>query len=113
MGDSELHTTVGEFVEGLLCQDRYYTTVFPRLPMSIKKQLEVKLATIPQYRKRTKCNLELLDVFHHKGVRIEANIDGEWIPGTTVELIEDAPSRLKLRVNLENDTVGIIHIGKV
>jgi len=110
--DSDLHTTIGEFVEGLLSQDRYYSTVFPRLPMNTKKQLEVKLATISQYRKRTRCNLELLDVYHHEGVRIEANINGEWIPGTTIELVEDAPSRLKLRVNLDSSE-EVVHIGKV
>merc|ERR1712061_340408 len=50
--DSEWHTTIGEFVEGLLSQDKYYYTVLPRFPMSVKRQLEAKLAPITQFRKR-------------------------------------------------------------
>merc|ERR1711957_303532 len=49
--DSEWRTTIGEFVEGPLIQDKYYVTVLPRLPMSAKRNLEAKLAPITQYRK--------------------------------------------------------------
>merc|ERR1719201_811932 len=111
--DSEWFTTIGEFVEGLLSQDKYYSTVLPRLPMSTKRQLEAKLAPIPQYRKRTKANLELLDVYKVENVKIEANSSGDWIPGWTAELIDDAPSRLKVRVRLEDRTEEVVHLGKV
>lgn len=111
--DSDFYTTIGEFVEGLLSQDKYYSTVLPRLPMSTKRQLEAKLAPIPQYRKRTKANLELLDVYKVENVKIEANSSGDWIPGWTAELIDDAPSRLKVRVRLEDRTEEVVHLGKV
>lgn len=111
--DSEWRTTVGEFCEGLLSQEKYYSTVLPRLPMSTKRQLEAKLAPIPQYRKRTKANLDLLDVYRTENVRVEANTSGDWLMGTTVELIDDAPSRLKVRVRLEDDTEEVVHLGKV
>lgn len=111
--DSEYYTTLGEFCEGLLSQDKYYSTVLPRLPMSTKRMLEAKLAPIPQYRKRTKYNLDLLDVYRLENVRIEANTNGDWITGTTIELMDDAPSRLKVRVRLEDSTEDIVHLGKV
>lgn len=111
--DSEWFTTIGEFVEGLLSQDKYYSTVLPRLPMSTKRQLEAKLAPIIQYRKRTKANLDLLDVYRLEHVKIEAISHGDWISGTTLELVDEHPSRLKVRVRLEDSTEEIIHIGKV
>jgi pre-mRNA-splicing factor 38B len=111
--DSEWFTTVGEFVEGLLSQDKYYSTVLPRLPMSTKRQLEAKLAPLIQYRKRTKANLELLDVYRLENVKVEANVNGDWLSGITLELIDDAPSRLKVRVRLEDSSEETVHLGKV
>jgi len=111
--DSEWRTTIGEFVEGLLSQDKYYSTPLPRMPMSTKRQLEAKLAPIPQSRKRTKANQELLEVYREEGVKIEANPFGDWIGGTVIELIEDAPSRLKVLVRMEDDTEEVVHLGKV
>mmetsp|Transcript_69481 Transcript_69481/g.186370 ORF Transcript_69481/g.186370 Transcript_69481/m.186370 type:complete len:353 (-) Transcript_69481:57-1115(-) len=111
--DSEWRTTVGEFVEGLLSQDKYYSTPLPRLPMSTKRTLEAKLAPIPQCRKRNKCNLDILDAYREEGVKVEANPHGDWVPGTVVELIEDAPSRLRVVVRLADGTEETVSLGKV
>jgi len=109
--DSEM--TMGEFVEMLLIEDKYYSVPLPRLPMSSKRQLEAKLAPIPQTRKRNAANLALVDVYNKKGVQIEANYNGKWTPGTTLELIDDAPSRLKVRVQLESLGEEVVPLGKV
>eukprot|EP00439_Symbiodinium_sp_Y106_P013030 s1755_g1.t3 len=101
--DSEWRTTIGEFVEGLLSQDKYYSTVLPRLPMSTKRQLEAKLAPIPQSRKRAKSNLAFLEVYREQGVKVEVSYEGDWLTATTLELIEDIPSRLKVLVKMEHD----------
>lgn len=111
--DSEWRTTIGEFVEGLLSQDKYYSTVLPRLPMSTKRQLEAKLAPIPQSRKRSKSNLAFLEVYREQGVKVEISHDGEWLTGTTLELIEDMPSRLKVLVKMEDDTEKVISLGRI
>mmetsp|Transcript_132789 Transcript_132789/g.322670 ORF Transcript_132789/g.322670 Transcript_132789/m.322670 type:complete len:566 (-) Transcript_132789:261-1958(-) len=111
--ESEWHTTVGEFVEGLLSQDKYYSTVLLRLPMSTKRTLEAKLAPVPQCRKRTKANLDLIDVYREAGVRVETNHGADWRAGTTIELVEDAPSRLKVLVRMEDDTEEVVHLGRV
>jgi len=103
---------VGEFVEGLLIQDKYYSTPLPRLPMSTKKKLEANLAPIAQYRKRTKANKDILDVYREAGVRVEMNINGQWRTGRTVELIEN-PYRIKVLIKQDDDTEEEVHLGKV
>lgn len=107
-------TTIGEYVEGLLTQDHYYSAVLPRLPMAVKKHLETRLAQVPQDRKRTKANRRLLDVFGEKGVQIEACTgDGEWREGEVVELLADS-SRPKVRMRFEGgDEEGLVHLGRV
>merc|ERR1740121_2731582 len=106
---------VGEFVEALLSQERYYSVVLPRLPMSAKRQLEAKLATVPQFRKRTQANQRLLDVYRRNDVQIEACLedDGTWQTGWTVELDDSAPTRPKLRVMLKRGREVSVHIGRV
>lgn len=111
--ESDWHTSIGEFVEGLLTQDKYYNVVLPRLPRSTRISLENKLAGVAQYRKRAKANLDLLEVYREEGVRGEANVDGEWRPCVTMEIFEDVPSRLKVLVRLEDDTEETVHLGKV
>jgi pre-mRNA-splicing factor 38B len=112
--DSEWRTTIGEFVEGLLSQEKYYSTVLPRLPMSTKRNLEAKLAPIPQSRKRSKSNLAFLDVYREQGVKVEVNFEGEWYTATCLELVEDTPSRLKVMVRMDNDdSEKMVNLGKI
>lgn len=111
----EWGSTVGEFVEMLMSQDSYYKTVLPRLPVTVKRHLENKLAQVAQYRKRAQANQEVLERFREKGARIEASpTDSEWIPGEIVALIEEPASRMKVRVKFDDDPrEQNIHIGKV
>lgn len=113
--DSDWVTTVGEFVEALLSQERYYSTVLPRLPMSAKRHLEARLAQVPQFRKRTQANQRLLDVYRRSDVRVEAcPEDGTWLLGTTLELDDSVPTRPKLRVLLSGGRgEATVHIGRV
>jgi pre-mRNA-splicing factor 38B len=114
--DSEWRTTVGEYVEGLLSQDKYYSTVVPRLPMSTKRNLEAKLAPVAQCRKRTRANKGILDIYAEEGTKVEAiraNSNGEWDRATVVELVHDNPSRLKVMLRFEDNTEEMVHLGKV
>jgi len=112
--DSDISTTIGEFVEGLMTQERYYNAVFPRLPASVKRQLEGKLAQVPQYRKRAEANQRLLDVYSEAGVQVEAcSAEGEWRAGQTVEIVSTTASRPKIRIRLEDGKTEIVHLGKV
>jgi len=112
--DSEWATTIGEYVEGLLSKDRYYSTVLPRLPMTTKRQVESKLAQVPQYRKRTQANQRLLEVYRQRDVRIEACPDDlAWQSGVTVSLDESSATRQKVRVRLSDGREEVVHIGKI
>lgn len=111
--DSEFRTTIGEYVEGLLSQEKYYNTVLPRLPMGVKRQLEVHLAPIGQYRHRTKSNKNILDEFRRPGTRVEADVRGDWLEGRVVEVDDDPPTRIKIRIRLEDGTEEYAHLGRV
>jgi len=108
-------TTIGEYVEALLTQERYYSTILTRLPMSVKRHLEVRLAQVPQFRKRAQANQRFLDVYRQPGVRIEACLDdGSWYPAEALELVESAPSRMKLRARVDGRREEVtVHLGKV
>jgi pre-mRNA-splicing factor 38B len=109
--DSENQTTVGDYVESILAHDKYFNTVFPRLPNGIKRKLEEKLAPVGQYRKRTKANKEIVDVYREPGTKIEACIDGDWLKATTIELDDGQPTRIKVQVRLEDGVEETVHLG--
>lgn len=111
--DSEFKTTIGEYVEGLLSQDKYYNTVLPRLPMVTKRAVEERLAPLGQNRKRMKANKEIIDTFREAGTKIEANIGGDWLAGTLIELEEDVPTRPKARIRMDDGSEEYVHLGKV
>eukprot|EP00928_Gymnodinium_smaydae_P026576 TRINITY_DN20825_c0_g1_i1.p1 TRINITY_DN20825_c0_g1~~TRINITY_DN20825_c0_g1_i1.p1 ORF type:complete len:556 (+),score=151.73 TRINITY_DN20825_c0_g1_i1:78-1745(+) len=106
-------TTVGEFVEDILTQDKYFSIVLPRLPSSMKRTLQERLAPVSQYRKRAAANKDLLEVYRREGIQVEANVEGEWLPGTTVDLMEDIPSRIKIIVKFEDERELAVHLGKI
>jgi len=113
--DAERNMSIGEYVECLMTQDRYYSTVLPRLPASVKRQLEVHLAGVPQCRKRAQANMRVLDVYHEKGLRIEALLeDGSWHAGESVGFADSAQSRHKLRVRVDGrEGEATVHLGRV
>merc|ERR1711972_663286 len=75
------------------------------------RKLEEKLAPVGQYRKRTKANKEILDVYRDPGTKIEACIDGDWLRGTTTELDDGHPTRVKVQVRLEDGSEDTVHLG--
>jgi len=111
--DADFKTTIGEYVEGLLSQDKYYNTVLPRLPMVTKRHVEEKLAPVGQYRKRTQANKSMLDVFREPGLKVEASIAGEWLIGSVIECDEEMPTRIKLRMRMDDGSEEYVQIGKV
>jgi len=111
--EADAKTTIGEYVETLLSQDKYYTTVLPRLPMATKRLVEEKLAPLMQNRKRMAANKHILDAFREPGIRIECNINGEWLQASLIELDEDPPNRPKIRARLDDGSEEYVHLGKV
>lgn len=111
--ESDWKISIGDYVEGLLRDDKYYNTVLPRLPMVTRRHVEEKLAPLGQNRKRMKVNKDIIDTFRESGMKIETCIGCEWLHGTLLDLEDEAPSRPKVRVRLEDGSEEYVHLGKV
>uniref|UniRef100_A0A7S4T2A5 Pre-mRNA-splicing factor 38 n=1 Tax=Alexandrium monilatum TaxID=311494 RepID=A0A7S4T2A5_9DINO len=105
--------SVGEYVEALLMDERYYYTTLPRIPVGVKKKIEERVAPLSQYRKRTAANRKALNLFREPGTLVEACVEGDWREGVVVQLVETFPTRLMVRVRLEDGTEETAHLGKV
>lgn len=106
--------TIGEYVEALLMDERYYYTALPRIPVGVKKKIEEQVAPLMQYRRRTQANKRCLHLFREPGTPIEAsNTNCEWVPGTIVQLVETYPTRIMVRVRLDDGPEELQHLGKV
>jgi len=98
---SQFQTSIGQFVEDLLTQEKYGKLSLPRIPVTIIRQLEPQLAIASQYRKRIRANRELLHIYRQEGIHVQICLDGEWCPATTTGLGEDARFRPEVSVQLE------------
>jgi len=105
--------TIGEYVEALLMEERYYFTNLPRIPVNVKKRIEEKVAPLAQYRRRTIANSKNLALFQVPNAPVEAHINGEWVEGEALAVDERVPSRIRVRVRLANGSEEHVHIGKV
>lgn len=111
---SQAKTTIGEFIERLLLEDMYYSIIMPRLPMSVKRQLQNKIAPVSQYRLRAEANLEFLDIYRDGRISVEINIDGKWKEATAQTLAEEHASRVKVVVIVKDDeSEQLIPLGKI
>jgi len=111
--------TVGEYVEALLMDERYYYTALPRIPVGVKKKIEERIAPLGQYRRRTLANKKILDILREPGTAVEVCREGTWSDAITVSVDERLPSRLRVRVRLEDESGSmdgptiLAHIGEV
>lgn len=112
-GGNAYPITVGEYVEALIMDERYFDTALPRVPVGIKKKLEEKVAPLMQYRKRNMANKKVLDKFRTPGTKIEANSSGDWLDGKIVSVNESIPTRVMVKVKLEDGKEETLHLGKV
>ncbi|CAE8642282.1 unnamed protein product, partial [Polarella glacialis] len=107
-------TTVGEFVEQLLSQEKYFNAILPRLPMATKRHVEEKLAPLGQNRKRMQTNRAALDTFRERRLAVSCNINGTWVDCSMIELDEHIPSRPKVVVRMEESgSEEVVDLGKV
>lgn len=111
--EAEWTTTIGEFVEGLLSSDKPHGLLLPRFPHSMKRIVEERLAPLGQYRKRTLANKAIIDTYRERNVKVEAMSNGDWLDGRIIELDDSIPSRIKVRIQLEDRSEESIHIGMV
>lgn len=112
---SQATITIGDYVEALLMDERYYYTALPRIPVGVKKKFEEQIAPLQQYRKRTAANKRLLHLFQEAGTPVEVwcASNGEWREGKILQLVETIPTRLAVRVRLNDGSDEVQHLGKV
>jgi len=106
--------TIGEYVESLLMDERYYYSTLPRIPMGVKKKIEEKVAPLGQYRRRAAKNKSSLQLFKEPGTPVEAcRENGSWITGTVVQLLESVSTRIGVRIRVADGKEEVFHLGKV
>merc|ERR1719171_1907801 len=94
-------TTLGEYVEGLLAKDKYCGTLLPRIPVAVRRQLEERLAPLPQFRKRMQANRRNAALFRNRA-DVEIFNDGRWTRASILEMSPGKSSRPRLRVRTES-----------
>lgn len=110
---ADVTTTIGEYVESLLTQDKYFDTPLPRLPVKVRQTIEERVAPMWQHRKRMAANREALTQDTVENTSVEVCMDGTWLKGTAKELVRNIPSRVKVKVRLEGGADVKVHLGKV
>lgn len=110
---NEITTTIGEYVEALLVQDKYFDSPLPRLPVKVRQMVEEKAAPMLQHRKRLQANRDAITPDNVDGTAVEVCMDGTWLRGTAKELAGSVPSRVKVKVRLEGGVDVKVHLGKV
>jgi len=61
--NSNVVMTIGEYVEGLLSQQDYFQTRFPRIPIVADNEIKSNILLMKEFRERRKANLEKLEKF--------------------------------------------------
>lgn len=114
-GGREAMTTIGEYIESLLLKEKYYNTPLPRVPAAVRRKLEERLAPLPQYRKRTRANRRVFGggLRGELDVSVEVCIGGIWRQGRALEVVDSVPSRLKVRVRMDDGKETLAQIGQV
>merc|ERR1719321_2355310 len=109
----EINTTVGEFVETLMTQDKYFDSPLPRLPVKVKQLVEEKVAPMLQHRKRMQANRRSLTAEDVEDTPVEVYMDGSWMRGIAQGFVNKVPSRTKVNVKLQGGVDVKVHLGKV
>jgi len=113
-GSKGTSTTIGEYIEGLLLKDKYLSTPIPRIPNAVRRKLEEQIAPLTQYRKRTKANKRyFMRGLPERDMPVDVCLRGVWQNGRSIEVLNRIPSRLKVRVRLDDGEEHVVHIGKL
>lgn len=105
--------TIGEYVESLLTEEKYFDSPLPRLPVKIKSLVEEKVAPMLQHRKRMQANRRALTPDNIEDTTVEVCMDGSWMRGIAQGFANKVPSRTKVNVKLEGGVEVKVHLGKM
>lgn len=105
--------TIGEYVESLLTEEKYFDSPLPRLPVKIKSLVEEKVAPMLQHRKRMQANRRAVTPENIEDTHVEVYMDGSWMRGIAQGFANKVPSRTKVNVKLEGGVEVKVHLGKM
>ncbi|SBS87743.1 pre-mRNA splicing factor [Plasmodium ovale curtisi] len=110
--DKRKRLTMGEYVQNLLSDDKYFNTVLPRLPIKIKNIYGARLMIINDHRKRSKKNKEKISKFV-KGEPVMAYVNGEWEKGEIGGIVNHGKEKISVRVRKIDGNERLVNIGYV
>ncbi|UVC54414.1 splicing component [Theileria orientalis] len=110
--DGSKQTTVGEFAESLIMDDKYYNTVLPRLPVRVKNLFGAHLLEMSKHRKRRVKNMDFVDDFV-EGAQVSVCSKGDWLDGEILTVKEGRRGFPLVTVHLEDGTDETVDIGYV
>ncbi|GIX61310.1 PRP38 family protein [Babesia caballi] len=107
------NTTIGEFCERLLVDEKYFNTVLPRLPTRFKNRYGPHLCSMAEHRRRRAENLENIDNFV-AGETCSAFVRGEWVEGVIVSVSQYYPTvAVQLGADKQEDLdIGYVSLNK-
>merc|ERR550537_1073329 len=110
--DKKERCSIGVYVQELLLSERYFGTTMPRLPMQIKRNFEMNLIGVDEWRKRIISNKERLVKFD-VGAKVEALTNNDWLSGVVTAVDDSVLSCIKLDIKFEDGAQEVVSLGKV
>ncbi|EPR59362.1 PRP38 family protein [Toxoplasma gondii ME49] len=109
--DTKRTTTMGEYVESLIMEDKYFNTVLPRLPVKVKNLYGTQLMAMDEHRRRKAKNTADIDRFV-AGASVLACSKGDWLEGEIISVdLESRPAGVWVLV--EDGNEELIDLGLV
>eukprot|EP00923_Selenidium_pygospionis_P003540 GHVN01005587.1.p1 GENE.GHVN01005587.1~~GHVN01005587.1.p1 ORF type:complete len:660 (+),score=124.98 GHVN01005587.1:163-2142(+) len=93
-------TTMGEYIESLITEDKYFNTVLPRLPQRIRTDYGVQLTPMKEHRSRKQRNKQQIDRFV-KGAPVLCCSNGDWLESELVDIVEPHKGKVSAICQLE------------
>lgn len=110
--DKRKRMTIGEYVQSLLAEDKYFNTVLPRLPIKLKNVYGARLMIINEHRRRLKENKAILSRFV-KGEQAMAYVNGEWEKGEIGGIVSHGKDRVLVKFRRIDGIEKMVNLGYV
>ncbi|GAW83141.1 pre-mRNA-splicing factor 38B [Plasmodium gonderi] len=110
--DKRKKQTIGEYIQCLLSDDKYFNTVLPRMPIKIKNTYGARLMLIEDHRRRLKRNKEKMSQFV-KGEPVMAYVNGEWEKGEIGGIVNHGKEKIFVRIRKIDGNEKLVNMGYV
>ncbi|CAI7723058.1 pre-mRNA-splicing factor 38B, putative [Plasmodium vivax] len=110
--DKRKKQTIGEYIQCLLADDKYFNTVLPRMPIKIKNTYGARLMLMNDHRRRLKRNKEKMHKFV-KGEPVMAYVNGEWEKGEIGGIVNHGKEKIFVRIRKIDGNEKLVNMGYV